>query len=65
MKTENMFAEFGISREVSCFCETILELFGLEDGRYTVAGNSYVYRLDEFSDWIVPSAYLTTEGGNN
>lgn len=25
MKTENMFAEFGISREVSCFCETILE----------------------------------------
>ena len=42
-----------------------VELFGLEDGRYTVAGNSYVYRLDEFSDWIVPSAYLTTEGGNN
>lgn len=29
MKTENMFAEFGISREVSCFCETILE--GLKD----------------------------------
>ena len=42
-----------------------VELFGLEDGRYTVASNSYVYRLDEFSDWIVPSAYLTTEGGNN
>ena len=29
MKTENMFAEFGISSEVSCFCETILE--GLKD----------------------------------
>lgn len=42
-----------------------VELGGLADGRYTVEGNSYVYRMDEYSDWIVPSAYQTEKGGNN
>lgn len=42
-----------------------VELGGLEDGRYTVAGNSYVYRTDEYSDWTVPSSYQTEKGGNN
>lgn len=42
-----------------------VELGGLEDGRYTVAGNSYVYRTDEYSDWIVPGSYQTEKGGNN
>lgn len=65
--TDNVFMttfESGIQVVVN-YNSYNVELFGLEDGRYTVAGNSYVYRLDEFSDWIVPSAYLTTEGGNN
>ena len=42
-----------------------VELGGLDDGRYTVAGNSYVYRMDEYSDWVVPSSYQTEKGGNN